>query len=67
MMTTSQTLAVRKVPLLGDLPLIGALFRHRETSDKPQHLLIFVTATLVEDSGRFLRYGNADANAGGMR
>jgi general secretion pathway protein D len=41
-----------KIPLLGDLPLIGRLFRSQyEHSDK-RNLLIFVTARLVDPGGR---------------
>ena len=47
---------VESVPVLGDIPLIGALFRRRTESDTPRYLLIFVTATIVKDSGEFLVY-----------
>ncbi len=47
---------VESVPVLGDLPLIGALFRRRTESDIPRYLLIFVTATIVKDTGEFLVY-----------
>ena len=42
--------------MLGDIPLIGALFRRRTESDTPRYLLIFVTATIVKDTGEFLVY-----------
>src|SRR5439155_23870576 len=38
---------VESVPVLGDLPLIGALFRRRTEVDTPRYLLVFVTATIV--------------------
>ncbi len=47
---------VESVPVLGDLPLIGALFRRRTEQDTPRYLLVFVTATIVKDSGEFLVY-----------
>ena len=47
---------VESVPVLGDLPLIGALFRRRTEMDTPRYLLIFVTATIVKDTGEFLIY-----------
>ncbi len=47
---------VESVPVLGDLPLIGALFRRRTEQDLPRYLLIFVTATIVKDTGEFLVY-----------
>ena len=39
-----------KIPLLGDLPLIGALFRHTLKSDQKAELLIFVTPKILKDS-----------------
>jgi type IV pilus assembly protein PilQ len=45
---------VESVPVLGDLPLIGALFRRRTEVDQPRYLLVFVTATLVGDGGEFV-------------
>jgi type IV pilus assembly protein PilQ len=48
---------VEAVPVLGNIPLIGALFRRRTEVDRPRYLLIFVTATIVKDTGEFLVYG----------
>lgn len=39
-----------KVPFLGDIPYIGALFRKDTKSDDKQELLIFVTPRIVNDS-----------------
>lgn len=39
---------VRKVPFLGDLPLLGALFKHRTTTKQKVDLMIFVTPHLLE-------------------
>jgi type IV pilus assembly protein PilQ len=38
-----------KVPFLGDIPYMGALFRRRGNQIKKRELLIFVTPTIVED------------------
>ncbi|OUY06573.1 type IV pilus secretin PilQ [Acinetobacter populi] len=46
--TTSNT--VTKVPLLGDIPYVGALFRKTEKSDSKNELLIFVTPRIVNDN-----------------
>ena len=37
-------------------PILGALFRRRTELDTPRYLLIFVTATIVKDTGEFLVY-----------
>ena len=46
-----------KVPLLGDLPLIGRLFRSEGTKSEKRNLLIFVTASLVDPSGNPVNTG----------
>ncbi len=38
-----------KVPVLGDVPVLGALFRNRGTRDQKRELLIFVTPTILDD------------------
>jgi general secretion pathway protein D len=40
---------VRKVPLLGDIPIIGAIFRSKETSKKNTELLVFITPLVVDN------------------
>ena len=47
---------VESVPLLGNIPVIGAAFRKRTEYDQPRYLLIFVTATLLSESGEFILY-----------
>ena len=42
--------AVGKIPLLGDLPIMGALFRNKEDRSEKTELLIFVTPKLVRKS-----------------
>ena len=51
-----QRTIVESVPILGNLPGIGSLFRKRSTIDKPRYLLIFVTATLIDTDGSFVTY-----------
>ncbi|MBK1672710.1 pilus assembly protein PilQ [Ectothiorhodospira shaposhnikovii] len=41
---------LRKTPLLGDLPIIGQLFRQRNMSETKAELLVFVTPKVVEES-----------------
>jgi type IV pilus assembly protein PilQ len=54
---------VEAVPVLGNLPIIGPLFRRRTEIDSPRYLLIFVTATIVKDSGEFLVYDDNASSA----
>ncbi|UGA39510.1 type IV pilus secretin PilQ [Chromobacterium haemolyticum] len=40
---------VNKVPLLGDIPILGALFRSSQKYDNRTELLVFITPRVVED------------------
>jgi len=46
--------SVKKIPFLGDIPLIGFLFRHTEEIMEPSNLLIFVTATVINEQGEYV-------------
>ncbi|SQH74366.1 general secretory pathway component, cryptic [Shewanella benthica] len=41
--------SVQKVPFLGDLPIIGHLFRSSSSSKKKKNLMIFIKATIIRD------------------
>jgi general secretion pathway protein D len=47
--------AVQKVPLLGDIPLLGWLFRDTVTSKQKTNLLLFLTPYIVRDQADFRR------------
>ena len=47
---------VSKVPLLGDIPVVGNLFKSKTRSDKKTELLIFITPRIVDNIGSNLRY-----------
>ena len=55
---------VESVPVLGDIPILGALFRRRTDSDTPRYLLVFVTASIVKDNGEFLVYDDEHSPTG---
>ena len=46
---TSTTRGVLKVPLLGDIPILGALFRKDTAISTKQELLIFITPKIYND------------------
>ncbi len=55
MMRNTVTSKVRKLPLLGDIPLLGELFKSRENQDVKTELLVFLTPRIVrgpEESAR---------------
>ena len=41
-----------KIPILGDIPILGRLFRYSYDQSEKKNLLIFVTARLVDPAGR---------------
>lgn len=53
-----------KVPLLGDIPLLGRLFRSEGQHSRKKNLLIFVTARLVDPAGRPIHREGAMAMPG---
>lgn len=45
-----------KIPLLGDIPVIGNLFKTRQNSQSRRELLIFITPRIMDTVGSNLRY-----------
>ena len=43
-------IVIQKVPLLGDLPILGYLFRHEKTDLTNSELLIFMTPYVIDDA-----------------
>lgn len=55
-----------KVPVLGDLPIIGRLFQSKTENHQKSNLIIFVTAEIIDAAGtRVNRPTSAAAGAGG--
>ena len=46
---TERRETIKKVPILGDIPLVGALFRSKQRIDNKAELLIFVTPRILEE------------------
>ncbi len=46
----SDSEAVQKIPLLGDIPIIGALFRTTTTTNRRSEVIIIVTPRIIDDS-----------------
>lgn len=51
MITNDQTVVTRKVPWLGDIPILGRLFRYDLNRHKRKELLVFLTPTVLEGDG----------------
>ncbi len=54
LISSSESKSQEKVPILGSVPLLGALFRRDVTEETRQNLLIFVTATILSERGENL-------------
>ncbi|MDN6180634.1 MAG: type IV pilus secretin PilQ [Halomonas subglaciescola] len=48
-LTTEELRQIAKTPLLGDLPVIGKLFRYTEESNEKVELLVFITPRLLDE------------------
>jgi len=60
MMTKTEKEQTRKLPYIGNIPWLGAFFRQEEKINNPEHLLIFVTAQIVNSNGVYLSTTAAD-------
>jgi general secretion pathway protein D len=47
LMENDKTTIDSKIPLLGDIPLLGNLFKHKENADTKKELMIFLTPHVV--------------------
>jgi general secretion pathway protein D len=52
-----------KLPILGDLPIIGRLFRSESEHHFKRNLMIFVTAHLIDPSGQRVKNNQPAAPA----
>lgn len=57
--TKEDTHSIKKVPLFGDIPIIGRLFRFEETTRNRNELLIFLTPRIVNRSAAVVQGGRA--------
>ena len=45
--TSTDSNTVRKVPIAGDIPVLGWLFKQRENFEAGRELVVFVTPSLI--------------------
>ena len=53
-----------KVPVFGDLPLIGRLFRSNAESHIRKNLMVFVTADIIDPFGKPMRKRETGTSSG---
>lgn len=52
LLRTDDTKTVRKVPVLGDIPVLGAPFRDTNRTEKETELIVFITPRIVQEFSR---------------
>lgn len=66
MMEDAKTEKVTKIPLLGDIPMLGALFRRTESKTVKTELLIFLTPQIIQRSNEARTVSLDERNRAGM-
>ena len=56
--TPSESMTMDKVPVLGDAPVIGPLFRHRSTRREHKRVFFLITPTLIDPAGNAIHAPN---------
>lgn len=54
--------SVSKVPLLGDIPILGKLFSSTSTSKQKRNLMVFIRPSIVRDGNRMRELSSAKYN-----
>jgi type IV pilus assembly protein PilQ len=54
LITSRESKKLSKVPILSSIPILGRLFTHDMVEEKKENLLIFVTATVISETGESL-------------
>ncbi|KPH56734.1 general secretion pathway protein GspD [Pseudoalteromonas porphyrae] len=54
--------SVSKVPLLGDIPILGHLFRSTSTSKRKRNLIIFIRPTIIRDGIKMNKLSHSKYN-----
>jgi type II secretory pathway component GspD/PulD (secretin) len=54
LMRTNDSNKIQKVPFLGDIPLLGGAFRHKEKTGSTRELIIFITPHILDENNKYL-------------
>jgi general secretion pathway protein D len=54
---------ISKVPFLGDIPLIGGLFRKTVKQESDSNLIVIIRATIVENNEELEKYTNKQTDS----
>ena len=62
LMQTQKTISESKIPLLGDIPGLGILFKHKVTTDAKTELIIFLTPYIVQAPAQLASLSTRERN-----
>ena len=62
LMEKAKTQTDSKVPILGDIPLLGNLFKHKLKDDSKTELIIFLTPYIVKEPGQLAGMSSVQQN-----
>ena len=62
LITDNMRESTQKVPLLGDLPLLGSLFRYKSTSKDKTNLMVFLHPLIMRDEGLLAQVSSGKYN-----
>jgi general secretion pathway protein D len=61
LMENDKTDIISKIPILGDIPLLGLAFRHKQQAITKRELIIFLTPHVVQMPSMLAKVSNAEA------
>lgn len=62
LITDNMRESTQKVPLLGDLPLLGSLFRYKSTTKEKTNLMVFLHPVIARDEGLLAQVSSGKYN-----
>lgn len=60
LISKSETKSKDKIPVLGDIPFVGAAFRNKDNSTEDREMLVFITPRIVDDGKSLASVGTRD-------
>ena len=67
LMQKQETSTIQKIPILGDIPILGYPFRHTVKGETRSELLIFLTPYIVENTRRLKELTNCAADPADLK
>jgi len=52
LMDEDKTNVTTKIPLLGDIPVLGRVFRHKSIENVKKNIVFFITATIIDENNK---------------